>query len=264
MASRSFTVFQDIPAGDVQSKSLKKSGFSATSSINPTLLLDKENVNPVTGERAGAQSGKKRKTAALASKSMPLGVKLQAEVAEVKPEKKRKASSSQNTVAGKKGVRVSRKGTRRSPRRAPPMAKVEEEVEVKAEKKHLAQVEIDSRCYELTVQPLADVSKAYDEGEAFAESSLHSKLRFVKDSSTEPELRDYVPDLKLFARATTPIESSHDTIFSTPERKRIYSAFTFSSPSPSSDRLRKMNRATSVPPLQLGDKPSYILPASSP
>ncbi|KAF4564715.1 hypothetical protein EYR40_010887 [Pleurotus pulmonarius] len=246
MASRSFIVFQDAPAADVQSKSSKKSGSSATSSINPPQLLDKENVNPLTGERAGAQSGKKRKTAALTSKSMPLSVKLQAEVAEVKPEKKRKASSSQTAVAGKKGVRV------------------EEEVEEEVEKKHLAQVEIDSRCYELTVQPLADVSKAYDESEAFAESSLHSKLRFVKDSSAEPELRDYVPDLKLFARATTPIESSHDTIFSTPERKRIYSAFTFSSPSPSSDRLRKMNRATSVPPLQLGDKPSYILPASSP
>ena len=59
------------------------------------------------------------------------------------------------------------------------MPRLNEEEEVK--KDHITQVNIDARCYELTVQPLADVSQAYEEGAAFEgipTSSCEAKLKF--------------------------------------------------------------------------------------
>lgn len=56
-------------------------------------------------------------------------------------------------------------------RKATGLAKVDEEVEEEKESepakekghRNISQAEVDSRCYELTVMPLADLSKAYEQ-----------------------------------------------------------------------------------------------------
>jgi hypothetical protein len=68
-----------------------------------------------------------------------------------------------------------------------------------------------------------------------------------KEKSTEPEIRDYFDP----SRSTSGSGSrqsvgppSETITFSTPERKQIYTAFTFASPSPTSEDFKTR---TSVP-----------------
>jgi len=64
------------------------------------------------------------------------------------------------------------------------MPKLDEEGNVlEREREKIKQAEIDSRCYELTVLPLADVTQAYDTGPSPEYPSKEGKLvagRFVK------------------------------------------------------------------------------------
>lgn len=143
----------------------------------------------------------------------------------------------------------------------------------------MTQADIDSKCYELTVQPLADVSQAYDESCVLDQRSATDKVKFrtvkvrllfchfyahylsgwSQASSAEPELRDYfvspsscssLPSGSTVASCPSgPLQDGR--AFSTPERKQIYAAFTFCSPSPTSERYSKVTRAASVPRLQL-------------
>ncbi|KAF8718569.1 hypothetical protein AX14_011772 [Amanita brunnescens Koide BX004] len=135
--------------------------------------------------------------------------------------------------------------------------------EAKAKKQsQLSQADIDSRCYELTVKPLADVSQAYEETLIFQDVNPRedkSKYQPVKEPSAEPELRDfYAPPVasstssQLGSSRKSPFEepTGSSKTFTTPERKAIYAAFTFSSPSPSGDRLSKTTRAGSIPRLE--------------
>ena len=54
------------------------------------------------------------------------------------------------------------------------MPRLNEEEE--ANKDRVSQADIDARCYELTVQPLADVSQAYEE--RIPTSPCETKLKF--------------------------------------------------------------------------------------
>lgn len=171
-AVRSFTVFRDASSPKHSKRKSTKTPSPGPSAIAPpTIALEKENVHPLTGERASVvNAGKKRKTNALAPKQLPLGIKKQKQkdsvaLEEVKPEKKRKVLSTKTKgAATRKGKKVSR--------RVSPMPKVEEEVDADT----VAQAEIDSKCYELTVLPLADVTTAYDETATDAHSSLKNKV----------------------------------------------------------------------------------------
>ena len=152
--------------------------------------------------------------------------------------------------------------------------------EAKAKKQsQLSQADIDSRCYELTVKPLADVSQAYEETLIFQDVNPREdkskyqpvkvrttfcmtctcSLTIRKEPSAEPELRDfYAPPVasstssQLGSSRKSPFEepTGSSKTFTTPERKAIYAAFTFSSPSPSGDRLSKTTRAGSIPRLE--------------
>jgi hypothetical protein len=147
--------------------------------------LDKENFHPVTGERAGHSNNsgsKKRKTSVLATKVQPPSTTKK----DAQPEKKHKASTTSTSTKGKvkrygKVAVTARKGTskRTTSRKVSPMPRLNEEEEAK--KDHITQVDINARCYELTVQPLADVSQAYEEGAAFEgipTSSCEAKPKF--------------------------------------------------------------------------------------
>jgi hypothetical protein len=148
--------------------------------------------------------------------------------------------------------------SKRSPRK-PTLPRVDEEVERERERERLSQVDADSRCYELTVQPLADVTHAYEhsvilEEEVVAVAVEKGKARVTKESSLEPEIRDFFSSSQRVSPAKRAREPSAEPpfeakAFSTPERKRIYSAFTFTSPSPSSERFSASKAGITIPRL---------------
>ncbi|KAH6896252.1 hypothetical protein BKA70DRAFT_1116552 [Coprinopsis sp. MPI-PUGE-AT-0042] len=321
MASRSFTVFQDAP-GETRLRHRfadrpvlgTRSGSQVNviaASESKGLVIDKENYNPLTGERSSLAPGaeKKRKTAVLATKVVPAkpGKKaLKDKATEPQPEpKKRKtvatAKKPKSIVDKKEGkpskTTATRKPKRSTPsRRVSPLPRVEEEetgvvstaVVVNSRGQSPGQAIIDSRCYELTVQPLADVSGAYEVPSSTLElvtnsPKLKGPLRMIKERSVEPELRDYCfsPSDSLFGKASSSLFGSHSreisqqtlfndddgatqstaTTFSTPERQKIYSAFTFCSPSPSSKRFREFGTRSVSPTPFIIDVSSMIPPA---
>ncbi|KAG2124443.1 hypothetical protein DEU56DRAFT_917022 [Suillus clintonianus] len=257
MSVRSFTVFQDTPTEiqkitHVSDKNLviTTAADAAATLLSTLAAIEKENLHPLTGERAAqatANASKKRKTAVLVTKVVapPLSSKKQKEV-KSEPKKSRKSSSGKKSDGRKKIPRGSR-----PQRNASPLPRVDEEQELSTAtpmkrdptRLIISQANIDSKCYELTVSPLADVSEAYDT----ATETSDQESVFDKEQSVEPEIRDYFSpplshaSLPSEQAEATPLASrtaSH-TEFSTPERKQIYSAFTFSSPSPSSKRFKE-------------------------
>lgn len=200
MSLRTFTVFQDAVSSDTpqpkitrpnamvtrsSSLNMATSSSNATGFLNDLVALDKENFHPVTGERAGPSNNagsKKRKTSVLATKVQPLSTTKK----DAQPEAKKRKASTSTTTKGKakrdgKTTVTARKGSakRTISRKVSPMPKLNEEEE--AQKDRITQVDIDSRCYELTVQPLADVSQAYEEGATFEgipTSPRETKLKF--------------------------------------------------------------------------------------
>ncbi|GAW03565.1 hypothetical protein LENED_005298 [Lentinula edodes] len=275
MSSRSFTVFVDTPASEETetkpkpttntrlSRSLSESSLSL--GLSPIYTTDKENLDPLTGERVGSSTalGKKRKgSISVLAVKPPLEVKLSkgkdVSASEAQPEAKKRKSSISSSLSSKskskkelKAPGSGKKSAKRSSRRASPMPKLDEEVESDKEQTRGNQALINSKCYDLTVKPLADVSEAYEmEGDSTEEREV---FQFVKEPSADPEIRDYFPSSSLSSsttlRGSSPAELK---TFSTPERKQIYSAFTFTSPSPTSERIAKSKRSASMPPLDFG------------
>lgn len=177
MKTRSFTVYVDTPSNEVQptkaTDSTARSSTAPPTDINSSIAVaNKENVHPVTGERVTySPTGKKRKTTVLALKACTTkDASAIAESSDSQPQlKKRKAASSSTRAKAKKDAKVpvvSRKGVKKPSKRASSLPKVEEEKEKEENAKNvlgMSQGAIDSKCYELTVSPLADVSEAYDE-----------------------------------------------------------------------------------------------------
>ncbi|KAK0435150.1 hypothetical protein EV421DRAFT_1250708 [Armillaria borealis] len=284
MAARSFTIFQDVPSLP-KAPALKPttSILSSTTATNIDKVAtlsslsaeaDKENLDPLTGERVNAGSnctGKKRKSTTSSSKALVcIEVKKPKEDPEPQLKKRKSSASSVKKVKGRregKGPTSTRK-TGKKLRAASPLPPVEEEVAENivpegndaAPTPPLTQAEIDAKCYELTVKPLADVSQAFEQApsveEWFAdvpEDDLESKVQFVKETSQEPELRDFFTPAHLgyasagSSRPSSIVSSQEPKVFTTPDRKQIYHAFTFASPS--LGRPAKNTRSTSVPRL---------------
>jgi hypothetical protein len=166
MATRAFVVFRDEPSKPL-STAVKTDVSHPPSSllVQPTILVlspgtslvtaEKENLHPSTGSRSGVITdlqSKKRKNAVLATKShIPPTVKKQRDSA--LDGRKRKTTSTSSS----KGSKVTTSG-------APELPKVEEVVEPEpCSQSKVTQAEVDSRCYDLTVSPLADVSHAFDQ-----------------------------------------------------------------------------------------------------
>jgi hypothetical protein len=201
MSLRSFTVFQDAPPTELhktkalsQFKDMPPSSSSATVATSLSALAsaaEKENLHPVTGERATVITGKKRKTTALSTKSqMPLTLKRQKDSSNPKPatKKRKSASARKSSQADGSASGTGRKTSKKNTRKVSPLPVVDEAGESEKEIQRILLADIDSRCYELTVRPLADVSQAY--GQAFeqpcvvedelADNSEKNKFRMVK------------------------------------------------------------------------------------
>ncbi|KII87586.1 hypothetical protein PLICRDRAFT_54668 [Plicaturopsis crispa FD-325 SS-3] len=274
--SRAFVVFQDFPSSPAKPRASPSPDVATTTPSSPATaatLTEKENLHPLTGERTiAASSAKKRKTAEgiLATKlhNPPTHSKKQkASLKEKdgKPDpKRRKASASLSLSASsskssslkarkerKSGSSSSRALSRRLPR-------VEEDGE--SDRERVAQAEINSKCYDLTVLPLADVTPAY---ELNSESADTPSLRTVKESSAEPEIRDYfAPALSHSSppRCKRTASESKTKVFTTPERKEIWAAFTFASPSPSAKRFGEVVAGLDYNPAALEYKPICASP----
>jgi len=196
------------------------------------VTAEKENLHPSTGSRSGVITdlqSKKRKNAVLATKShIPPTVKKQRDSA--LDGRKRKTTSTSSS----KGSKVTTSG-------APELPKVEEVVEPEpCSQSKVTQAEVDSRCYDLTVSPLADVSHAFDQVSLSPIESRLDNPRVLSPKKAALSQESEVSVLKAVARASSPKTvgtASEEALFSTPERKQIYAAFTFTSPSPSSKRF---------------------------
>ncbi|KAJ7683024.1 hypothetical protein B0H17DRAFT_1170061 [Mycena rosella] len=268
MALRSFTVYCDAPDANADTKASLVAKPAALASSDPNVptasttvlasTAEKENLHPVTGEPCAPAldstvTSKKRKTTALATKTIV--AKKQKESKEDRPEAKKTRSASSSAAKGRKDGKSAKKAGKKPSRRVSPLPKLDEEDGAVG---RVMQADIDSRCYELTVSPLADVTQAYDA--RFDVNSLltsftsEESARFRKATSTEPEIRDYFSPSHSSgssARVTPPAAGQDAKVFSTPERRHIYAAFTFTTPSPSSERFRKASRSPSVPRLDL-------------
>ena len=208
MSQRSFTVFQDAPAPAPQkqqrvsvltravSRALSENVLNVPAEVAP---IDKENVNPATGERAsGLQNSVKKRKTVLAAKLQPppatKGKKLERthdREPTVDPEhKKRRPTTSSlkktNTAVSAKGSVPKKVPKRASSRPVQSLPQVEEEDE------KTSQATIDARCYDLTVKPLADVSEAFEEPSIFDLAPLDEKAKFATVKVRFPPLR-HVP-----------------------------------------------------------------------
>ena len=250
MATRTFVVFQDDLSEPLPT--IKTDVSPRSPLIEPTILglstipvttAEKENLHPVTGARSAAtdSQSKKRKNGILATK---LHISSTTKKSRDSDCRKRKTATSSSS----KTLNSSRVPTL-------DLSKVEELAELEQPcRDKVAQSEVDSKCYDLTVSPLADVSHAFDQVSLSSAESRPDKSRILSFKVKEACLLSFscfngsrqkpsrsedngISSLKPLAGSVSPKMAniaSEEALFSTPERKQIYAAFTFTSPSPSS------------------------------
>jgi hypothetical protein len=167
MATRTFVVFQDEPSEPLPTVTTDVILSPSSSFIEPTILVlsptpvttaEKENLHPVTGTRSGTVTdpqSKKRKNGVLATKfHIPPTTKKQRDSDQDGRKRKTIATFSSKSS---KGGKVAGPG-------ALDLSRVEEVAEPELHDQDKAtQAEVDSKCYDLTVSPLADVSHAFDQ-----------------------------------------------------------------------------------------------------
>jgi hypothetical protein len=190
-----FVVFQDVPSTPPRTPRASPATNAPLLPTNSTPApstpsAEKENVNPATGElsRVGSADlkSKKRKTGILATKVYaPLGEK-QKEPKESKPETKKRKAVASTASKGKsskssQALGSSRKSKSNRSHTTSSLPKVDEEAEKdlasQREAERIIRLDIDSRVYDFTIKPLADVTRAFDQG---LPSVDKSKLRTLK------------------------------------------------------------------------------------
>ncbi|GJE96554.1 hypothetical protein PsYK624_127510 [Phanerochaete sordida] len=261
----SFVVYKDDPAPAVPPPKATPFGTrGANARVTASSAHDKENLDPLTGlppSAVGAHSGKKRKTNALASKLVPVTKPLSESAAPKKrklavdpaaKDRKDKKEKEKRVGSVKKASRAARA------RKATDLPRVEEVEEEEAEEKRpessglksnqLTQVEIDAKCYEFTVLPLADLTCAYDTRPPPQISTKSQSTEATKFDAAVNAKQVETDDKKTDTQASATHTKSGPALFDTPERKRIYASFTFESPSPASRRFASW-RESSVPRL---------------
>ncbi|KAH9973890.1 hypothetical protein BGW80DRAFT_228526 [Lactifluus volemus] len=191
MATRTFVVFQDGPSEPLTTIKTDVTSSPPSPLIEPTVSVlsptpvttaEKENLHPVTGSRSGTVTdprSKKRKNTVLATKFyIPATAKKQRDSDQNGRKRKTIVTSS---CKSSKGTKVATLG-------APDLSKVEEVAEPEPRDQDKAtQAEVDSKCYDLTVSPLADVSHAFDQVSLSPTESQPDTSRIL--SSKKPSLR---------------------------------------------------------------------------
>lgn len=165
MASRKFTVFVDDVSTTKPQPAPKPAPTKVLQeAVGPSSLsaTEKENLHPLTGGRlrSSTTAGLKRKSSVLATKlHNPPNTKGVKEAPSLVPSKKRKVSSygDEETEGSRPKARKLKPTTRR--RRSPELASIAEEKDDRLARIS-SQSGVDSRCYDLTISPLANVSDA--------------------------------------------------------------------------------------------------------
>lgn len=185
--TRGFIVFKDEPeAVPTQAVEKKENQTGATATYvlapppGPQLVYapDKENIDPFTGTRPSEDQalGKKRKTT-LSVKTQPSSptkrLKPLAEKATRKPPSKARAADMKTKRTAPKRSASSRV------HREPSLPRVTEEIDA------ADQAVIDSKCKDLTVLPLADISEAYDVASPKQDVPVAQETGPSKEAATE-------------------------------------------------------------------------------
>jgi len=165
MASRKFTVFiDDTSTVKPQPPPKPPSAKAPEEEAGPSSLsaTEKENLHPLTGGRLRSSStvGLKRKSSVLVTKlhnPPDTGAK---QVPSLVPSKKRRVSSSDDGESERSRPKTRRPKAITRRRRSPELASITEEKDERLARR-LSQSDVDSRCYDLTVSPLANVSDAF-------------------------------------------------------------------------------------------------------
>ncbi|KAF9652596.1 hypothetical protein BDM02DRAFT_3109165 [Thelephora ganbajun] len=255
MTSRKFTVFIDDVSTAKPRLALKPALTRAREEeAGPSLsATEKENLYPLTGGRLRSSNtvGLKRTSSVLATKLHNPPDTVTKQALALVPSKKRKATFSDGeTERSRPKARKVKLTTRQ--RRSPELASIAEEKDERLARR-LSQSDVDSRCYDLTVSPLANVSDAFAQLSPSASRDGKMEATTKRAGSVEPELRDYVrspADAVAIATPSTPVRRSTrgtslpPPTLSTPERKRIYASFTFSSPIRGSPERKRKRLAT--------------------
>jgi len=186
MTSRKFTVFIDdvstvkpqLAPKPAPTKALEEE--AGPSSLSAT---EKENLHPLTGGRLRSSSTAtlKRKSSVLATKlHNPPDPKDTKKVPSLVPSKKRKVSSSSDGEIERSRPKARRSKPTTRQRRSPELASIAEEKDERLARR-LSQSDVDSRCYDLTVSPLANVSDAF--------ARLSSASKGIKTATTAKRVR---------------------------------------------------------------------------
>lgn len=222
-ARATFVIYKDEPstASNTATADLHSAptpSASITTSVTIVTAGDKENLHPVTGRRPATDDalGKKRKTSALATKLLIASGKSTPHPAMMK--KRRLASAPPSNVpseAKEKGTTGAQKLKPPAVRRAhtiPELPKVEEEeIETEEPEHHVeaedgdddvTQASVNAKCYALTVSPLADVSKAYEDSPVMSERALPDEER--SDTTHDEEVCNFEP---MICRTGTEVSS---------------------------------------------------------
>lgn len=167
MTSRKFTVFiDDVSTVKPQPAPKPTSTKAPEEEAGPSSLsaTEKENLHPLTGGRLRSSStvGLKRKSSVLAIKlHIPPETKGSKKAPSLVPSKKRKVTSSSDGEIEQSRSKARRlKPAARGRRRSPELTSIAEEKDERLARR-LSQSDVDSRCYDLTVSPLANVSDAF-------------------------------------------------------------------------------------------------------
>jgi hypothetical protein len=176
LQARSFVVFQDTPAPSKASTTAKATVL--VDSALPT-SREKENLHPVTGQQENQRSSLPKKalrtkdanvapeSRILASKPIPVPLPKSRKRLEAEDGKDRELKKRRPLKPSENRLEHGKKRTRKLP-------KVVEDVALEAlaegfssgltfdDEDSVEQAKINSRCYDLTVSPLADVSGAYE------------------------------------------------------------------------------------------------------
>lgn len=154
MSPPTFTVFLDEVVSSAAT-STPSSSYSKNNLHDPPVTATKENVNPLTGLSFDAQPpAKKRKP----SSSSALKVKPLPSSSKPVSKSKKLSLSSNGKDKGKKKAVLGSSGNRNAAERVDGLGGSEAE--------HLRTALGNRRAYDFTVMPLANVTQAYDEGEA--------------------------------------------------------------------------------------------------
>jgi len=246
MTARTFIVFQDVPSEPLPTIKTDVSPSPSSSLVKPSVPLlstapvtaaEKENFHPVTGAHSCVATNsqtKKRKNGILATKlHIPPTTK---KPRDLTVDCRKRKSTTLSSSKSSNSTKVTGSG-------ASDLSIVEEAVETEHPcqgKNTVTQAEVDSKCYDLTVSPLADVSHAFGQvslSPAELRSDISRTLTPKKASFGEEKGSLSVKPVAGSSSPKTADFAKEGSFFSTPERKQIYAAFTFTSPSPSSKRF---------------------------